>query len=129
MACSYPKTVDVLEPDDFIVGDYTDGEGRCCFIGHINRVFGPAHDPRDDSWKRRTDAWSATLQAMRMTSAALKAADIMWPGNTNHTLFIINDKTAEIHDQRAKWWGIFIALLGYTEGNPYAKYAKKRKAA
>lgn len=88
------RLLSLIPQEDWIINNFTDGQGKCCFIGHYTRLT--SYDPNDYSHDNCGD-WEAS-EARTLTRKFLKE---------NH--FVTGDG-AMINNVNN--------INGYTEDNP-----------
>lgn len=124
IACWFSKEMPLVSESEMMAGDYHNGDyTRRCLIGHQQIYMWSIDIPLTEDQNN---------VANKISDAILISANKILKANY-HTISQANDIGCSLAAQnmkcsanvlRAKIWNLAVALLGYTEGNPEAKYVK-----
>lgn len=107
----------ILAADDFTTGKYAE---------HVRdeqlNVIKTKHCLA--GWHMAVFAGSSELSSKNLVDSA-NALGYVQKENVPDCIVDLNDKTLKTNEQRANTWNLFVARLGFAEGNPMAQYVKK----
>lgn len=116
---SFHQIKDIIEPipaEKFITGDYGDGQGNCCFLGHIHVALSRDKDPKNkDCYWGDFNGYGArelTAEFLRETypeeykklGSLLNGAQVNnSPTVNNYTEPVIKDRLMHMIEDGIKW--------------------------
>ena len=103
---TFKQIKEIIAPipaDKFCTGDYVDGEGRCCFLGHIQKhVLNNPHADGDGFGAR--ELTRLFLKETFKTRYPIDGSDVNNDRNINgYTESIIKDRLMHMIEDGIKW--------------------------